>query len=266
VRSAALNKQCVRLILAALFPALAGCGAAGHRILEEKFEQTYSIEPTATVAIKNGDGAVFVYGSNVNEMRVEAIKRAYTRDRLKQIKINVSAQPDSVSIETNFPGKPRWSFSDRSGTVDYTIVIPASVNLSRIDLANGEISVEGMRGPTVRTRLERGQIFARNCFSSIELTMGSGTLTLAYDWWEPGRFSIQANVERGNAWAFLPSDAVCHLVAETNDGKVASDFGQTEERGTNEVAKIDTLINGGGESAITIRANEGNIKIVEASP
>ncbi|HEY5992696.1 MAG TPA: hypothetical protein VIU10_08960, partial [Candidatus Udaeobacter sp.] len=75
-----------------------GCGSAAHRTLEETFEETYTVEPTSSVTVVNGDGAVFVCGSNTNEMRVQAIKRAYTHGRLKQIAVNVSIQPGSISI------------------------------------------------------------------------------------------------------------------------------------------------------------------------
>ena len=122
MRLAAINQQGVRLLSAALLSALSGCGSAAHRPLEETFEQTYTIESTANVTVINGEGAVFVYGSNTNEMRVHAVKRAYTRQRLKQIAVDVSIQPGSVSINTKCLPKPKWSLSDRSGTVDYTIV------------------------------------------------------------------------------------------------------------------------------------------------
>jgi hypothetical protein len=118
----------------ALLSALTGCGSGAHRLLEETFEQTYRIEPTANITLTNGDGAVFVYGSNASEMRVQAIKRAYTRERLKQIAVNVSIQPGSVSINTKFPPKPKWALFDRSGTVDYTVVVPATVSLARLEL------------------------------------------------------------------------------------------------------------------------------------
>src|SRR5439155_2797958 len=101
------------------------------------------------VTVSNGDGAVFVYGSNANEMRVQVIKRAYTRERLKQIAVNVSVQLGSISINTKFPPKPKWALFDRSGTVDYTIVLPQTANISRLELANGEVLVDGMHGPTV---------------------------------------------------------------------------------------------------------------------
>jgi hypothetical protein len=266
VRSPAINYHGVRLLLAALLSALAGCGSAAHRTLEETFEQIYTIEPTANITVINGDGAVFVYGSNTDEMRVQAIKRAYTRERLKQIAVNVSIQPESVSINTKFPPKPKWALFDRSGTVDYTIVVPATVNLARLELGDGEVLVDGMRGQRVHARLGSGRMFAHNCFSNVALTLDRGALTLAYDWWEPGKFSIQANIAHGNASAFFPDDIVCHLVAETGHGKIENDFVESTERGTKEITKIDTLIEGGGQAAVTMRMREGNIKIVEANP
>jgi hypothetical protein len=266
VRLATISHQGIRLLLAALLSNFAGCGSAEHRILEETFEQTYTIEPTANVAVTNGDGAVFVYGSNTTEMRVQAVKRAYTRERLKQIAVDVSIQPGSVSISTKFPPKPKWALFDRSGTVDYTIVVPATANLAGLELGDGELLVDGMRGQSVQAHLGSGRMFAHNCFGKIALSLDRGTLMLAYDWWEPGKFSIQANIARGNAWAFFPADIACHLIAETENGKIGNDFEESAQRGTKEITKIDMSIQGGGSAAVTMCAKEGNIKIVEASP
>jgi hypothetical protein len=265
VRLAAINHG-GRLLLAALLPALPGCGSAADRALEETFEQTYTIESTANITVINNDGAVFVYGSNTNEMQVRAVKRAYTPERLKQIAVNVSVQPGSISINTNFAPEPKWALFDHSGTVDYTIVVPATANLARLELDAGELLVDGMRGQRVRALLGSGRMFAHNCFSHVALTLDRGTLSLACDWWEPGKFSIRANIDRGNAWAFFPSDIACHLVAETKRGKIEDVFKKPAGRGTEETTKINMLIHGGGEAAITMRAREGNIKIVEAHP
>jgi len=245
---------------------LIGCGSATDRTLEETVEQFHKIDPTASISIKNGDGAIRIYGANTNEMRLQAIKRAYSAKRLKQIAINVSVQPSSVSIETNFPPEQTWGLFDRSGTVEYTIVVPQTANISRLELANGEASVEEMRGRSVNARLGSGRLFDHNCFSNADFAVSRGTLTLAYEWWEPGKFSVQANIADGNVWASLPGDAALHLIAETVHGKIATDITDQDERRAEPITKIDILVHGGGTAGIKMHATEGNIEIVEQNP
>ena len=268
MRLSAVNWQKLCVILGAPFLLLTGCNNAIDRVLEESFERLYTIEPTANITIQNGDGAVLVYGSNVNEMRVDAVKKAYSRARLTQIAIDVTTKPGSVSITTKFPPKPKWGFFDRSGTVDYTIVVPATANISGLELDVGEVVVDGMRGPTTRARLGEGHMFTRNCFTNLDLAVRRGNLIVSYDWWEESRFSAEANVAEGNAWIYLPGDAAFHLLAKATHGKIASDFKSITIAEPPSAAgmKIDTLVNGGGEATMKIRVAEGNIEIVQANP
>ena len=246
---------------------LNGCGTS-NTVLEEIVEQVYTIEPGANVSIENRDGAVLIYGSDRNELQVRAVKKAYSRERLNQIAVDVSIKSGTVSVSTKFPPQPKWALSDRSGTVDYTIVLPASVGICVLDLNAGEVLLDSMPGREARVRLGDGRIFARNCFTNLDLTMNRGTLTLSYDWWEEEKFSAQANVGQGNAWVFLPTDAAFHLVAHAAHGKIANDFNNvpvsanSSARGMN----IDQIINGGGSATIQIRVDKGNMKIAEANP
>jgi hypothetical protein len=132
----------------------------------------------------------------------------------------------------------------------------------------GEVLVDGMRGQTTRARLGEGRMFARNCFTNLDLAIRRGNLILSYDWWEKSNFSAQANIGRGNAWAYLPGVAAFHLLAEALHGEIFNDF---ESRAVAEPAaargtKIDALVNSGGEATIKFRVTEGNLKIVEANP
>jgi len=179
-----------------LLLSLAGCGSESDRVLEETFERLYTIQPNTDISIQNGDGAVLVYGSNTNEMRVLATKKAYSRRRLKEIAIDVSVQPTFVSIKVRLPPKPTWALFDRSGTVDCTIVVPATTNISQLRLDAGEVFVDGMRGRSLHACLGDGRIVAHNCFTDIDLALRRGNLTISYDWWEHATFSVQANVAR----------------------------------------------------------------------
>jgi hypothetical protein len=237
-------------------------------LLEETFEHVYSVQPNANISIQNRDGAVLIYGSNTNEMEVHATKKAYRRARLQEIAIDVSVQPTSASIKVTLPRKPTWALIDHSGTVDCTVVVPASANISTARLDAGEVFLDGMRGQTVHAWLGDGRMFAHNCFSDVDLSLRRGNLSISYDWWQSGRFSVKANIGRGNAWAFLPTNASFRLIAETAYGKIGNDFDNPPiPRPTfAKAAKVDMLVEGGGNSSIKVRTTNGDIRIIEANP
>ena len=255
-------------VIPVLLMLLNGCGSGNNRVLEEVSEKVYMVEPSANITIHNYNGAILVYGSNVNEVRVRSLKRAYSHERLNQIAIDVSAKPGAVSITAKTPLQPKWAFRDHSGTVNCTIVVPATASISALDLNAGEVLLDSMHGREVHARLGDGRIFVRNCFTNLDLTMNRGTLTLGYDWWEQGKFSAHVNVGQGNASVFLPTDAGFHLVARAAHGKIANDFNNvplTSNSSAREI-KIDQIINGGGAATIQVRVDKGNLKIAEANP
>ena len=89
----------LRAIVLALLVTLNGCGT-NDIVLEDVFERVYTIEPNANISIQDRDGAVLVYSSDANEMRVRAVKKAYSRERLSQMAIDVSQKPGAVSVIT----------------------------------------------------------------------------------------------------------------------------------------------------------------------
>ena len=247
---------------------LNGCGSGNNRVLEEVVEQVYPIHPSANISIHNYDGAILLYGSDVNEVRVRSLKRAYSHERLNQIGIDVSTKPDAISITAKVPPQPKWAFWDHSGTVDCTIVVPATASISALDLNAGEVLLDSMRGPEVHARLNDGRFFARNCFTNLYLTVNRGTLALSYEWWQKEKFSAEATMIQGNAWVWLPSEAAFHLLARAAHGKIANDFNNlplTANPSAREM-KIDQIINGGGAATINVGVEKGNIKIAEANP
>ena len=247
---------------------LNGCGSGNNRVLEEVSEMVYTVEPSANISIHNYDGAILVYGSNVNEVRVRSLKRAYSHERLNQIAIDVSAKPGAVSITAKVPPQRKWAFSDHSGTVDYTIVVPATASISALDLNAGEVLLDSMRGPEVQARLNDGRFFARNCFTNLYLIVNRGTLALSYEWWQKEKFSAHATMIQGNAWVWLPSEAAFHLLARAADGRIVNDFNNlpVSAHSSGTEMKIDQIINGGGAATINVGVEKGNIKIAEANP
>jgi hypothetical protein len=256
---------CQAGLVLSLCTLLCGCGAPAEP-MEQTVKQTHRIDPHAEIDITNRDGSIQVYGSDQPELYVEATKKAYTKKRLDGIAINLAAQRHSVSITTTFPARKEWGFSDRSGTVDYVVLVPAGATISRLELENGEILVSGMEGDAVRATLGSGRLFARNCFANMHFRVGTGALALIYDWWEQRKFSVEATIQDGKASATMPGDASFHLVAESPNGRITNDFADQEQRNESTSQKTDMVAGETPNAEMKIRAHNGNIQVMEANP
>src|SRR6266404_642107 len=134
--NSAFNRA-VRLIALAscLIPFISSARAV--EVMEEIVEQKYPCDADATLSIRNTDGSVRIYAGDVAQISIQAIKKAYTSERLKKIVVDVKATPKSVAIETIMPRRENvFSLNDRSGTVDYVIVVPPTTKITRLELVN----------------------------------------------------------------------------------------------------------------------------------
>jgi len=260
---------CVIFTALTILLCLYGCELPDDSGLEEVSDRRYPVDSTApTISVTNRDGSISIYGAggDVREVRVETLKKAYTPERLKAITTRVTAQQDSISIETIYPPDSGGRFSDRSGTVDYVIVVPQAATISKLELTNGEVLLEEIRSEEAHAQLGNGRLFAHNCFGNLDIGVKTGNLALVYEWWEESDFSIHAAVTDGNASAYLPEDAAFHLVARTETGKIANDFVEMKQRASEPVNHIDRLVGGAEKPKIEIETHDGNIRIAEHNP
>jgi hypothetical protein len=239
---------------------------SGDRTLEDEVRERYPIDRDATLTVRNQDGAIMIYGGGGPEVKMEATKRAYSERRLSEIAINVAATANAVSIETKIPPRETGWFADRSGTVDYIIVVPDTMRIAQLELETGEMLIDSIRGPIGRAKLGNGRLFTHNCFADTNIFVATGNFAVIYDWWEKRKFSVDASIQDGNGFAYIPRSASFHLVANTKDGKIGNDFTEQENRTGATVMNIDKVVGGPSEITVSLRATEGNINVVQAHP
>ena len=85
----------------------------------EEFHHTYALTADGRIELHNINGAVHITGWDRNEVKIDAVKYAGTKERLDEARIEVEAQPDSISIRTKYTDqnltfnddwhKPGWS-------------------------------------------------------------------------------------------------------------------------------------------------------------
>ena len=251
-----------RLVLAAVVMLLAAAAFAVEP-LEEIVEQKYDVNPDATLSVENIDGSIRVYAADKPEIRIQAIKKAYNTDRLQGIVVDVKASQSGVAITTTFPPRKN-AVSDRSGTVDYIIVVPQTARITDLKLTNGELLVEGLRpGGKAKAHLVNGWIAGHNCFGDLDLSIETGRLDVAYDWWENHEFAVKAFNTRGNVRAVFPSDASINLSAMATEGRVANGFDSGKTSSADIIHSIAEVIGPEARAVISLEARRGNIRIAK---
>jgi hypothetical protein len=236
--------------------------AMAAEIFEEAIEQRHAVDADGTLSIRNADGAIRIYGGDGAEVRIQAIKRAYTSDRLKGIVVDVKATRKSIAIDTIFPPKASaLSLSDRSGTVEYIVTVPPTIRITKLDLVKGEVSVEGLRGGSATAHLVNGWLAANNCFGDLDLTSENGRLDIVYDWWEETKFSVKLSSPYGNTRVLLPTDASVAITARTDTGRIANAFEMKKETSADPVRSLNFATIPESATAFEIGSISGDIWI-----
>src|SRR5204862_8136367 len=184
-------------VLSAFASALFANSIGAGEVLEDVVERRFPLDPSGTFSLRAIDVTVEIFGSDSREVKIVATKRTFSLERLDAIVIRVDARPDAVNTETTPPPAPRHHFLDRSGTVEYTINIPQTARIARVELPNGELVIDGMRGASIAASLGRGQLVTHNCFCDQTIHVNQGGLSVLFDWLEEDPITIEGVIEDG---------------------------------------------------------------------
>jgi hypothetical protein len=252
---AAISLLAVLLLQAALF-------AREGAIKEETEVQTLQFLPRGSVVVRNTDGRIFLYGSEGSEIKIEAVKRAFSQERLDAIKIDARVEGDIAIIDTFYAPAPEGMGADRSGTVDYRIYVPQDNSIALAELQNGEILLDGIRGDSAQARVVNGRLTARNCFTELTVSVGRGGMDVFYMWWEDEKFSLLANIDNGSVRLAVAPDAAGTFDLATGQGHVRSQF---DKKGAGDQNARERKITLGEEEntdiELKVRAGTGNVRL-----
>jgi hypothetical protein len=202
----------------------------------EEFHQTYPLNADGRVSLSNINGGVRVSAWDRNEVRVDAVKRAYTPERLQEARIEVDASSSAVRIETKYPeGNLSWRRNgeydqrDNPASVDYTLTVPRGASLEDFSLINGNLNVEGLSGPVHASSIN-GRVTASGLTGPTNLSVVNGHLDVTLDRLnESGTVSLSA--VNGPLSVTIPSDANATLRASTVQGTISNDFNLPVRKG-----------------------------------
>ena len=253
------------LILGTL-AALAFSTRASAQDLREEFHQTYPIAANGTVSLRNPSGNVHISTWNQNAVKVDAVKTAYSQERLQEAKIVVENTTDRVVIRTKYPDR-NWDDGDSNGsegiklaTVEYTLTIPANASLDEVKLVSGDVEVNGVGGE-VRVSSVSGNVDAQGLRGRAEISSVSGNVHVTF---ANSKNRMRLNSVSGDVIASLPSDASVQVSANTVSGDISNDFGIEVEHGRYVGHHLTGQI-GNGEGSLELHSVSGEIRVKRAS-
>jgi DUF4097 and DUF4098 domain-containing protein YvlB len=255
------------LALAALLPASADSTRAqsSRGDLTEEFHQTYPLTADGRVSLSNLNGDVRVSAWDRNEVKVDAVKRAFTQERLQEAKIDVRSGPSYVDIKTDYPDNNTWDYRDRReqpASVDYTLTIPRAARLEEVNLVNGALAIEGVTGP-VHASSVNGHVTARGLAGTVNLSVVNGRLEATLDGLSDSA-TVSLSAVNGQVIATIPSDANATVRANTVSGQISNDFGLPVREGEYVGRDLEGRLGRGG-ARVRLSTVSGTISIRRAN-
>lgn len=222
---AALGSLCALLTFAV------AAHAADHRgALTEEFHQTYAITADGRVELDNINGDVHISSWDRNEVKVDAVKYADTKERLDEAKIEIDSGKDYLSIQTKYPDHNNtwnWGSHNNPAGVEYTLTVPRTARLDEIKLINGALDISGVSGE-VRASCINGRLQAQDLSGRAKLDTVNGRLEAKFK--ELTKESVELNSVNGSVDLTIPSDSNAEVEANTVSGRISNDFGLNVNR------------------------------------
>lgn len=251
------------------FCALALMVAEGHAsdrygTYTEEFHQTYTLAQGGRVDLENINGAVHITGWDRNEVKVDAVKRAYRKERLDEAKIVVDAGSDYVSIHTDYPNREQIftdDDSDNPATVEYTLMVPRAARLDQIKLINGALDISEVQGDIIASSIN-GRVRAQGLSGRARLKTINGHLDARFD--RLPNATLELSSVNGSLELTLPSDAKAELDATTVHGGIEDEFGLSVHDHRFVGHDLHGELGGGG-TRVELRNVNGRISVRRAS-
>jgi DUF4097 and DUF4098 domain-containing protein YvlB len=213
------------VFVVAVFMVALSTQAADHRgAFTEEFHQTYAITPDGRVELDNINGPVHISAWDQNEVKVDAVKYASSKERLDEARIEVDSGKDYLSIRTRYPDHDHTFDSDwdNPASVEYTLTVPRTVRLDEIKLTNGSLDVAGVTGE-VHASCVNGHLEAHNLAGRTELSTVNGRMVADFE--QLPRSTITLHTVNGSVELTIPSDSSAEIEAGTVSGSIENDFG-----------------------------------------
>ncbi|HUE86025.1 MAG TPA: DUF4097 family beta strand repeat-containing protein [Vicinamibacterales bacterium] len=219
----------------------------------ETVDRTLSLATGGTVRLKTFSGRVNITGTSGNQVVIKAVRRA-TRDRLDDIKLEVTQSGNVIDIDANHRLRDRRN--DNVVETAFDIQVPDQV---RLDLRtfSAPVTVSNVGGDLVVEGFS-SEIRLTDVTGPKRVKTFSGRVTVEARSWADGD-DMNVNTFSGDVTLRLPDNARGDITFDSFSGSFNSDLPVTLSSSSRR--NFRGALNGGGSSNFRLNTFSGSVRI-----
>jgi DUF4097 and DUF4098 domain-containing protein YvlB len=224
----------------------------------QQSSRSYALSARGRVSLQNINGDVHIRAWDRNEVRIDAVKSASSRNLLDEARVEIESSADSISIHTRYGD----SANANPGKVEFTVMVPRHARLSEVKLINGALDIEGVSGG-VNASSVNGTVRAQKIAGDARLSTVNGKLEASFDRLGDAKNISLASVN-GPISLSIPYDAGAEFNARNVTGGIDNDFGIPVSQDHSAGSQLHGVRKGGG-TYINLKNINGTICIMPIS-
>jgi DUF4097 and DUF4098 domain-containing protein YvlB len=200
----------------------------------ERLDKTFPLNPNGRISLSNVNGSITVEAWDRNEVKLEALKVADSKERLSQVEIKIDATSDYLKISTEYGdwrnGQRTWNCNkDCRLEVQYKLMVPRNAVLNEIETVNGSVTISNTANITNASAVN-GNVKATNLRGTAKIETVNGISEVDFDSIaNDGKITL--STVNGKVNLLLPSDIDATLKADTVNGSISNEFGLPIRKG-----------------------------------
>ncbi len=219
----------------------------------ETFDRTLSLSPGGTLRLKTFSGKVTITATSGSQVVIHAIRHA-TADRLRDIKIDVQQEGNTIDVDANHRLVERRN--DNVVETDFDIQVPAQTNLD-LRTFSAPVSVTGLRGDLTVDGFS-SDIHLTDVAGPLRVKTFSGEVAVQASSWKEGD-DVKIDTFSGGVTLRLPENARGDISFDTFSGQFKSDLPVTLSSSSRR--NFRGTLNGGGTGDFRLKTFSGDVSI-----
>lgn len=233
--------------------------ASAFAAVYDEVERSFEVGSDAKFALENINGSVEINAWSQDTIKVLAKLKAKNQEHLDRITVEMNQTGNGVTVETKHQ-KNSWS-NNSSEQVSYEVMVPATVDLSRVSLVNGSLVIKDVTGD-VKAELVNGSIKASGLAGDGEFSSVNGSVTVSYSEIAADISDIELETVNGSVKLLVPDSINARVDAETMHGGLKNEFGLAVEKGIFSGKSMNGTI-GNGDIKITLESVNGSVRLMK---